>query len=70
MALFKTFDIDQTGSISKENIKQAFTKFGKNVTDEEIDEIMREHDTSKGKTITIDEFTAMFGPGTTPVNNA
>jgi hypothetical protein len=31
---------------------------------------MREHDTSKGKTITIDEFTAMFGPGTTPVNNA
>lgn len=34
MALFKTFDVDQTGQISKANIKQAFTKFGKNVTDE------------------------------------
>jgi len=62
MALFKTFDVDQTGSISKENIKHAFTKFGKDVTDKEIEEIMREHDTSKGNSITMDEFTAMFGP--------
>lgn len=62
LALFKTFDVDQTGQISKQNIKQAFTKFGKNVTDAEIDEIMKEHDTSKGNTITMEEFTAMFGP--------
>ena len=60
-ALFRTFDIDNTGQISKENIKTAFTKFGKEVTDEEIDEIMREHDTSKGNSITQAEFVAMFG---------
>ena len=60
-ALFRTFDIDNTGQISPENIRIAFTKFGKEVTDEEIAEIMKEHDTSKGNSITQAEFVAMFG---------
>jgi Ca2+-binding EF-hand superfamily protein len=62
MALFKTFDIDETGQISRQNIKEAFTKFGKEVTEEELDEIMKEHDTSRGNSITMGEFVAMFGP--------
>ena len=60
-ALFRTFDIDNTGKISEDNIRKAFTKFGKEVTDEEIKEIMKEHDTSHGNSITQEEFVAMFG---------
>ena len=33
-ALFSTFDIEGTGMISAENIKNAFTKFGRQLTDE------------------------------------
>lgn len=39
-ALFNTFDVDGTGEITKENIKKAFSKFGREITDEEIDTIM------------------------------
>ena len=33
VALFKTFDVDDTGKITAENLKQAFTKFGRNISD-------------------------------------
>lgn len=39
-ALFATFDVDGSGEITKENIKKAFSKFGREITDEEIDTIM------------------------------
>ncbi len=43
-AIFKTFDLDHTGEISAQNIKDAFSKFGREVTDAEIEEIMLQHD--------------------------
>lgn len=59
-ALFATFDVDGTGEITKENIKKAFTKFGREITEEEINTIMKAHDNDEGKTISMDEFKAMF----------
>ena len=38
--LFATFDIDGDGLITEKNIKTAFTKFGVEVSDEEIAQIM------------------------------
>ena len=60
MALFKTFDIDNTGRITASNLKQAFTKFGRNITDKEVDTIMREHDVDNEGTIDVDEFKQMM----------
>ena len=35
-AIFKSFDIDNTGEITSQNLKDAFSKFGKEVTEEDI----------------------------------
>jgi Ca2+-binding EF-hand superfamily protein len=35
--MFNTFDIQGSGQITKENIKDAFTKFGKELSDDEVD---------------------------------
>ena len=59
-ALFATFDIDGSGEITKDNIKKAFSKFGREISNREIDEIMNAHDEDDGKTISIEEFNAMF----------
>ena len=39
-AIFKAFDLDNTGNITATNIKDAFSKFGREVSDEECLEIM------------------------------
>ena len=36
MAIFNTFDVDKTGFITAKNIKDAFSKFGKKITDKDI----------------------------------
>ena len=36
-AMFATFDVDGSGEITRENIKQAFSKFGREVSKKEID---------------------------------
>lgn len=56
-AIFKSFDIDNTGEITAQNLKDAFSKFGKEVSDDEIDQIMKAHDLDGGKTISLEEFT-------------
>jgi Ca2+-binding EF-hand superfamily protein len=55
-AIFKSFDIDNTGEITAQNLKDAFSKFGKEVSDDEIDTIMKAHDLDGGKTISLEEF--------------
>jgi len=35
-SLFQTFDIDNSGKITSQNIKDAFSKFGREVSDEEV----------------------------------
>jgi len=55
-AIFKSFDIDNTGEITAQNLKDAFSKFGKEATDEEIEQVMKAHDLDGGKTISLEEF--------------
>ena len=54
--MFRTFDIDNQGQISRENFKVAFSKFGKNVSEDELDEIMKIHDLDGGGTVDLEEF--------------
>ena len=42
--LFKQFDVDDSGYITIDNLKDAFIKLGKKVTFDEIKAIMKEHD--------------------------
>ena len=60
LAIFKTFDFDNTGEITTQNLKDAFSKFGKEISDQEVKIIMQQHDADGGKTISFDEFKAMM----------
>ena len=55
-AIFKQFDIENKNQITAENIRDAMTKLGKEVSDLEIEEIMRKHDVSGDKAISFEEF--------------
>ena len=59
-AIFKQFDIDGNNMITKENIKEAMSKMGREISDEEIVEIFRKHDSSGDQAISIDEFKKMI----------
>ena len=52
-AIFNQFDIDNSGKITPDNLKQAFSKFGREITDEEIQEILKEHDFAGDKAISL-----------------
>lgn len=43
-AIFNSFDVDGSGKITPQNIKDAFSKFGREIPDEEITNIMKKHD--------------------------
>ena len=49
------------GQISEKNIKQAFSKFGMEVTEEDIEKIWEAHDEDGDKTISLSEFQTIFG---------
>ena len=59
-AIFRQFDIDGNNQITKENIRDAMTKMGREISDEEINEIMRKHDSSGDQAISLDEFKKMI----------
>jgi calmodulin len=42
--LFKQFDIDGSGYITRENFKEAMEKFGREIDDDDIDIILELHD--------------------------
>jgi len=58
---FKVFDVDDTGFITSENLKQAFKKMGKEFSQETIDHMINEVDLAKDNKVSFDEFKAMFG---------
>ena len=60
LVLFKEFDIDDSGYITKSNLIEAFEKFEKPVTEEEIDEILEKHDIVKDGRISFEEFKLMM----------
>lgn len=59
-AIFNQFDTDSSGVITKENIIAAMSKIGHQITQDELDEIMSEHDTLKNDVITYTEFKNIF----------
>ena len=59
--LFKKFDVDDTNSISKQNLIETFKRLGKNdLSEEEIDDIMKTHDIKNDGQISFDEFKVIF----------
>ena len=52
--------MDNSGYITKDNLITAFSKFNKELTKDEIKEIMKEHDISKEGTISYVEFQKMM----------
>lgn len=59
-AIFSQFDTDSSGVITRENIVDAMNKLGHPVSQEELDEIMQEHDIEKDNVITFNEFRSIF----------
>ena len=52
--------MDHSGKISRKNIVDAFTKFGREVTQEELNTIMKEHDDKKSGDLDHEEFRNIF----------
>ena len=59
-ALFKYFDTDNSGSITPLNLKEAFAKTGKALSDSEIHSILAKHDILENGVITYEEFKFIF----------
>lgn len=59
-ALFKQFDVEDKNEISGQNIRDAMTKMGREVSDKELDEIMKRHDITGDKAISFEEFKNMM----------
>lgn len=55
-ALFTQFDTDNSGVITKPNIIEAMKKIGHEITNAELDEIMKEHDIAGNGVLSFDEF--------------
>ncbi|CAK70725.1 unnamed protein product (macronuclear) [Paramecium tetraurelia] len=59
-ALFKIFDTDNSNFITKQNIKEAFARNGKQISDKQIDEMIAEIDPNHDNKISFEEFCLMF----------
>ena len=59
-AIFNQFDIDNSGYITKANMKQAFSKYGREIKDSDIDDILSKHDFAGDKKISYSEFKSML----------
>ena len=54
--LFKNFDIDDTGLISENNLKEAFEHFGIVVSNSEIEDVIKKHGKKTTDKIDFSEF--------------
>ncbi|KAL7124032.1 hypothetical protein ABFS83_14G021100 [Erythranthe nasuta] len=61
---FKVFDIDQNGYISANEIRQAMVKLGHELTDEEVNQMIREVDLDGDGRISFDEFVKTMATAT------
>ena len=59
---FDLFDINGNGYISKDELIQAMKKMGENLTDEEIDKMIKSADINKDGQVSFEEFKRMMAP--------
>lgn len=57
---FKQFDVDNSGTITADNLQDAFSRLGRNYDKAAIREIIREVDIEKNGIISFDEFKIML----------
>ncbi len=59
--LFKRFDVDDTGFISKQNLIDAFQRLGRtNITLEQVTQMISVHDIAKDGQVSFSEFKKIF----------
>jgi len=61
-AAFDVFDKDGSGTISADELRQVMRSLGENLTDREIDEMIREADKDDNGTIDYEEFVQLLSP--------
>jgi len=61
-AAFDVFDRDGSGTISADELRQVMKSLGENLTDQEIDEMIREADKDRNGTIDYEEFVQLLSP--------
>ena len=59
-AAFAVFDEDNSGSISRKEMKKLMKKLGQKLSDEELDAMMEEVDTDNDGQIDFEEFKSMM----------
>ena len=59
-ALFKHFDIDDSEYITPENIREAFAVNGRDITDNQLNDILKNHDIVGDGRLNFEEFRAIF----------
>lgn len=57
---FKVFDTDNSGSISRSELKNLMINLGQSLTDNEVDEMMKMVDTNNDGEISFEEFKTMM----------
>lgn len=62
LAAFKVFDRDGSGTISASELKAVMKSLGENLSDAEIDEMIREADKDQSGTIDYEEFASLLSP--------
>ena len=60
MEAFKVFDKDGNGFLSAAELRHVMTKLGEKLTDEEVDEMIREADVDGDGQINYEEFVKMM----------
>lgn len=58
--IFNLFDVDNSGEITIDNMVQTFSKFGRNISKEEINQVLEKHDKSHQGSINFEEFKQMI----------
>ena len=62
-AIFKPFDVEGSGIITPPQIEDAFSKFGREISQTELIEMFKEHDTDGEPGLSLQEFKQMMLDG-------
>ena len=69
LRLFKKFDVDSSGFITKENLLDAFKRLGRSdITLADVTEMIKVHDIDKNNVIDFNEFKVIFSKDLSPLS--